>query len=253
MIKPSGNQPPRMMAAAAGPSREKTRLGGLAASVSRHAESLIAISLIGVCIVVGAAAWLLKVRDEKSDKGHAAATAAVATESAPAEEASTGVAWAEELEGEMAEIEQRRLQDEQAQQQKEQARREAELAKRAQQAAKAPAAAPAKATAPAPAPVVVAAAAPAVTRARLDWKSCRQPDYPSSSYQRREEGTVVMSFEIDSAGKVLSNRIDQSSGSRILDRTAANAIAKCHFSPATAGGKPQASWAQVRFSWKLDS
>ena len=53
-------------------------------------------------------------------------------------------------------------------------------------------------------------------------------------------------------GRVSSARIDQSSGSRDLDRAAIHALSLCKFKPATNNGVAEAGWAKLAFVWKLD-
>jgi protein TonB len=56
----------------------------------------------------------------------------------------------------------------------------------------------------------------------------------------------------DADGRVSSSRIEQSSGSRDLDRAAINVLTLCRFKPATNNGVAEAGWARLAFVWKLD-
>ncbi len=106
---------------------------------------------------------------------------------------------------------------------------------------------PAPLKAPPPAPVPVAR-----TPAVIDAHGCRQPEYPAASKRMEETGTVVLRFLIDVDGRVLSSEVESSSGHGRLDQAAAEALSKCKFKPGTAGGKPEQSWARIRYVWKLE-
>lgn len=261
----------------------KGAVAGLAASIGSSAEAVIAIALVGVCLIVGGTAWVLKLREAPPPRIEAAPIAE-APEPAPAspDQQAAPIAWAEQLEGEVAQIEQQQAESAQPAAEPQRKPAPAQAAAEAPHAAVAaptraappPAAAPSPTPTPAPAPSVAAApaattpvpaakpgavaatkpapAAGGLVRAKLDWASCTRPQYPKESWRKREQGAVVMAFQVDASGKVVDKRVDQRSGSPVLDRTALSAIAKCRFSPAQSNGVAETSWTQVRFVWKLD-
>jgi D-alanyl-D-alanine endopeptidase (penicillin-binding protein 7) len=92
-----------------------------------------------------------------------------------------------------------------------------------------------------------AVSSPAVAQ----FGSCAKPVYPAESYARRAEGTVTLRFLIDTDGSVADALVAKSSGDRALDEAARVAIAKCHFKPAMADGKPTRAWAPIQYVWKL--
>lgn len=241
------------------------------AKIVGSAEGMIAIALLSVVLIVGGTAAVLQMREEPQATAPAppvqtpAAADALSADDAPVET----VEWAEELEGEVAVLEQSR-------------KAEAPAPTPtpvivARPATRAPVnAAAARPVAPAVAVAVKPTAAPAVkpppaatvamikpptaiapskdanlVRAKLDWSSCSQPKYPRDSLRNSEEGAVVMAFQIDKTGTVIDKRVDQKSGSPRLDSAALNAIAKCRFSPATVSGAAAESWTKVKFVWKL--
>ena len=106
---------------------------------------------------------------------------------------------------------------------------------------------------PAPAPVVAAPPRPAVrVPPVIDAKrSCAEPEYPSASRRLEEEGTVVLRFLIDVDGRVVKSEIESSSGYARLDEAARNALGRCQFKPGTVDGKPEQSWASLKYTWKL--
>jgi protein TonB len=99
-----------------------------------------------------------------------------------------------------------------------------------------------------PAPV----AAPVVTAAVISASGCEKPEYPSASKRMEEEGTVQLKFLVGVDGKVIESAIEKSSGFRRLDEAARAGLSKCQFRPGTVDGKPQQSWASMKFTWRLE-
>ena len=116
-----------------------------------------------------------------------------------------------------------------------------------------PSPAPAVAAPPAP-PAPAAPPAPSIrTGATIQaGASCAKPDYPSASRRLEEEGTVTLKFLIGTDGRVLQAEIEKSSGFNRLDEAARNALAKCQFRPGTVDGKPEQSWASMKYTWRLE-
>jgi protein TonB len=102
---------------------------------------------------------------------------------------------------------------------------------------------------PSPAPV---SSAPVVTAAVISASSCEKPEYPSASQRLEEEGTVQLKFLVGVDGKVLESAVEKSSGFRRLDEAARAGLAKCQFKPGTVDGKPQQSWASMKYTWRLE-
>ena len=113
--------------------------------------------------------------------------------------------------------------------------------------------APAPSVAP-PVPTPPAPTAPAIRTAAViqPGATCAKPDYPSASRRLEEEGTVTLRFLIGADGRVLQAEIDKTSGYARLDEAARNALAKCQFRPGTVDGKPEQSWASIRYAWRLE-
>jgi protein TonB len=109
---------------------------------------------------------------------------------------------------------------------------------------------------PSPAPVVQAPPAPpappVVTAAVISASSCEKPEYPSASKRLEEEGTVQLKFLVGVDGKVLESAVEKSSGFRRLDEAARAGLSKCQFKPGTVDGKPQQSWASMKYTWRLE-
>ncbi|MGJ9416820.1 TonB family protein [Massilia sp. CMS3.1] len=89
------------------------------------------------------------------------------------------------------------------------------------------------------------------TKPIAKFNSCAKPEYPQASLARRAEGTVTLRFLIDTDGSVAEAAVAKSSGDALLDEAARVAIAKCRFTPGTAGGKPVRSWVPVQYVWSM--
>jgi protein TonB len=85
-----------------------------------------------------------------------------------------------------------------------------------------------------------------------DANGCALPDYPAAAARRGDTGTTTLALLVGADGRVSSSRIEQSSGSRDLDRAAINYLTLCTFKPATNNGVAEAGWAKLAFVWKLD-
>jgi protein TonB len=81
--------------------------------------------------------------------------------------------------------------------------------------------------------------------------ACRQPEYPSASIRMDEQGVVDLDFLIETDGSVVDSKIARSSGYRRLDEAARRALGQCRFAPGTVDGKPERSWAHLRYRWTL--
>lgn len=110
---------------------------------------------------------------------------------------------------------------------------------------------------PAVPPTPAAPAAPAAPAVRTSaviqaGASCAKPDYPSASRRLEEEGTVTLKFLIGVDGRVMQAEVEKTSGFQRLDEAARNALSKCQFKPGTVDGKPEQSWASIRYTWRLE-
>ena len=83
-------------------------------------------------------------------------------------------------------------------------------------------------------------------------RNCAKPEYPSASRRLEETGTVVVRFLIDVDGRVVDSKVESSSGYDRLDEAARNALGRCQFRPGSVDGKPEKTWASIKYIWKLD-
>lgn len=99
---------------------------------------------------------------------------------------------------------------------------------------------PAPEPAPLPPSVEPAPVAPGVAVSTPELLAGQDaPRYPSSALRRGESGTVVLRIQVDSEGRAGDVEIAERSGSRALDRAAAEAALRWHFNPARdAEGRP---------------
>ena len=111
---------------------------------------------------------------------------------------------------------------------------------------------------PSPLPVQTTPAPPAPpappvqTSPVINASGCEKPEYPSASKRMEEEGTVQLKFLVGVDGKVIESAVEKSSGFRRLDEAARAGLSKCQFKPGTIDGKPQQSWASMKFTWRLE-
>ncbi|MES2490211.1 MAG: TonB family protein [Pseudomonadota bacterium] len=82
-------------------------------------------------------------------------------------------------------------------------------------------------------------------------RSCREPEYPSSSQRLGEKGTVTLAFLIGIDGKVAESRVEGTSGFPRLDEAARTALSRCKFVPGTVNGVATPAWAKIKYVWKI--
>jgi TonB family protein len=79
----------------------------------------------------------------------------------------------------------------------------------------------------------------------------REPRYPRVAVRRGYEGTVLLRVRVLRSGRVDQVEIEESSGYRILDKSALEAVKTWRFTPARRGDKKVVSWALVPITFKL--
>ncbi len=87
--------------------------------------------------------------------------------------------------------------------------------------------------------------------ARPDALGNRPPRYPALARQRKEEGRVVLHVIVDAQGNVASLSVARSSGSRLLDDAAVDAVRRWRFAPARRAGVPVAGSVEVPILFRL--
>jgi protein TonB len=79
-----------------------------------------------------------------------------------------------------------------------------------------------------------------------------EPTYPPTAYRAREEGSVLVSAQVDASGAPVSVDVARRSGSRALDQAAVEAVRQWRFEPAMRDGKAVASTVEVPVTFRLD-
>jgi len=79
-----------------------------------------------------------------------------------------------------------------------------------------------------------------------------RPAYPFAARRKGVEGRVVLRVSVLASGGVAGIAVERTSGSRLLDRAALDAVRRWRFSPATRLGQPVASTVRVPITFRLD-
>ena len=96
-------------------------------------------------------------------------------------------------------------------------------------------------------------AEPVLTKASADAGYLRNPAprYPDFAQQQGWEGTVILNVHVLENGKPKAVEIKQSSGRKILDESAIQAVKRWSFVPAKLGDTPTESWVEVPIDFRL--
>ncbi|MCU6499766.1 TonB family protein [Rugamonas sp. A1-17] len=93
------------------------------------------------------------------------------------------------------------------------------------------------------------AARPAVV---MDSRNCAPPEYPPGAYRRGESGSVQLALLVGTDGRVIESKLQKSSGSHELDKTARKALSQCKFKTANGDVLTEAAWTNLTYVWTLD-
>ena len=77
------------------------------------------------------------------------------------------------------------------------------------------------------------------------------PSYPNESKRANEEGAVLLSVQVNAAGRADTITVSKSSGFQRLDRAASEAVRRWKFKPATRNGEPIATIVDVPIVFRL--
>lgn len=103
-------------------------------------------------------------------------------------------------------------------------------------------------TAPPPPPAAIPASVPPaapVAASQPQPISTPAPKYPARALRRGERGTVTVSVQVGPNGIPARVEVATTSGSRLLDRAAVDAVRRWRFRPALAEGQPVAGEVRV--------
>lgn len=82
--------------------------------------------------------------------------------------------------------------------------------------------------------------------------ACAMPEYPARAIRAGWEGVVELEFLVGLDGRVVESRIARSTGHDLLDNSARDVLSSCRFTPGTVDGKPERSWAHLRYNWHIN-
>ena len=85
----------------------------------------------------------------------------------------------------------------------------------------------------------------------VEKQTCEKAVYPKSALMNEETGTVTLGLLIGTDGKVLDSKVENSSGSKSLDKAALQAFSLCKFKPGMKDGKVEQMWLKMDFVWKF--
>ncbi|MDQ3288998.1 MAG: energy transducer TonB [Pseudomonadota bacterium] len=105
---------------------------------------------------------------------------------------------------------------------------------------------------PPPGPQTTASEPAATFQARPIAGRTPAPQYPRQALRRGERGNVLVRAEIGPDGVPVSVSVAQSSGSRLLDRAATDAVLQWRFQPAELNGRPTVGTVLVPIEFRPD-
>ena len=84
-------------------------------------------------------------------------------------------------------------------------------------------------------------------------KPPNKPKYPRLAKRKNQQGTSIIRAKISKFGTVDEVRLHQTSGYRLLDKSAMNALRDWQFKPATQAGVTVIAWVQVPVKFQLEN
>ncbi len=86
-----------------------------------------------------------------------------------------------------------------------------------------------------------------------NYRSNPPPRYPQAARRREYQGTVMLEVLVTEKGRVSNLWVFESSGYRLLDNAAVNAVKKWAFEPGMKNGIPIEMWVKVPVRFELES
>jgi len=77
------------------------------------------------------------------------------------------------------------------------------------------------------------------------------PEYPPLARRLRQQGTSILRVWVSALGTAEQVNLRESSGSRVLDQAALEAVRQWRFAPARSGANPISSWVEVPVSFRF--
>jgi periplasmic protein TonB len=105
---------------------------------------------------------------------------------------------------------------------------------------------------PAQAPEAAVVAPAVIQNSRPRYDLNPSPEYPRLARRRNYQGTVLLDVRVSVQGRVAELKVARSSGYRLLDQSALNAVRRWIFDPALRNGEPVETWVQVPVRFELE-
>ena len=85
----------------------------------------------------------------------------------------------------------------------------------------------------------------------ISYRRMRPPRYPPMAARQHQEGKVLLKVLVGVDGSPQEVTIEKSSGSRLLDQAAIEAVKTWKFNPGSKGGRPATGYALVPIDFHL--
>lgn len=85
----------------------------------------------------------------------------------------------------------------------------------------------------------------------ISYRKLRPPKYPIQAVRQHVQGTVILKVLVGPDGRPQDITVQKSSGSRLLDNAAIDAVKTWMFNPGSKDGKPSSGYALVPIDFHL--
>lgn len=85
----------------------------------------------------------------------------------------------------------------------------------------------------------------------ISYRKMRPPKYPPQAVRQRQQGKVLLKVLVGLDGTPEEVTVEKSSGSRLLDQAAIDAVKTWKFNPGSKGGQPSRGYALVPIEFNL--
>jgi protein TonB len=85
----------------------------------------------------------------------------------------------------------------------------------------------------------------------ISYRKLRPPKYPAQAARQHQEGKVLLKVLVGADGTPQEVTVQKSSGSRLLDQAAIEAVKNWKFNPGSKGGRPAPGYALVPIDFHL--
>lgn len=85
----------------------------------------------------------------------------------------------------------------------------------------------------------------------ISYRKMRPPRYPPQAARQHQTGKVILKVLVGVDGSPVEVTVEKTSGSRLLDQAAIDAVKTWKFNPGSKGGKPAQGYALVPIDFTL--